>query len=203
MADDTLPVVLSYDRWVALHEPKCNCTACYQFHVLDDRLLMNLAHGPDHLYDKAWKQSKESWMRNCPVESEKIASRPKAKHHSGNGAPKGTWSGTLTMSPTDPTNEAEMLTAIQKIMSQKTCPVLKYAWYLEYTENGTPHIHFIYQTPGGGRIHQKVFRRLWPIWDENTAVGRGHRGGYHKLCHDTEAYLTYIKKDGGIHASNW
>jgi hypothetical protein len=30
-------------------------------------------------------------------------------------------------------------------------------------------------------------------------VGNGHRGGYHALCHNNDAYLKYISKDGGRH----
>lgn len=204
--DDGPPPLPNYQDWVTktqyAHEDDCTCQACYHFHVYDDRILLGLVWN-DREYDKYRDEAVARWNRDCPLRAARRAAMPKPKHHTGNGAPKGTWAGTLTMAPTDPTNEAEMITAIQKIMSQRTCPVQKYAWYLEYTENAMPHIHFIYQTPGGGRIHQKVFKRLWPIWDEATNVGRGHRGGYHRIVHDTEAYLTYIKKDGGVHASSW
>jgi len=119
--------------------------------------------------------------------------------HKGNGKPRGLWVGTLTMAPTDPINEEIMITAMRKIFAQKTSPVQKYAWYLEYTANGLPHIHFIYKTANGGRILQKVFNRIYPTWKEDEAVGNGHRGGYHALCHNDDAYLKYIAKDGGRH----
>lgn len=201
MANDPLPVLPHYQKWAAIEEQrefdklKCTCEACYKWFVLDDRVLMGVAFN-DHLYDKYNKEFKAEWQRNC-------VTIPKVKHHTGNGKPKGTWAGTLTMSTKDPVNESEMITAVKKLFSQKTCPVEKYAWYLEYTQNGTPHIHFIYRTADGGRILAKVFKRVWPLWDEHTVCGAGHKGGYHRLVHDEDGYMEYIAKDGGIHASNW
>lgn len=145
------------------------------------------------------RKSFEEHRRNCPVMLEKS----KKYSHKGNGVPKGSWAGTLTISPSDPYNEEDMVDAIKKIMRQQTCPVEKYAWYVEYTDNGLPHIHFIYKTPNGGRIHQKVFKRVWKIWDESQKVGAGHRGGFHRLVHSEEDYLRYIGKENGRHQNNW
>lgn len=127
----------------------------------------------------------------------------KKPHHIGNGKPSGIFAGTLTMAPTDPTNENEMCSAITKIMTQKTCPVKRYAWYKEYTEKMIPHIHFIYETDNGGRIHAKVFKRYWKTWDEKQKCGKGHRGGYHKLVESETAYTEYIEKDGLTHVDKW
>lgn len=125
------------------------------------------------------------------------------QHHIGNGKPNGIFAGTLTMSPKDALNENDMLHAINKIMIQKTVPVEKYAWYLEYTDANVPHIHFIYRTTSGGRIHQKIFKRYWKIWDESQQCGKGHRGGYHKVVESETAYTEYIEKDGGRHINKW
>jgi len=127
----------------------------------------------------------------------------KVKHHIGNGKPKGIFAGTLTMSPADPENEDTMIEAMKKIVKQETCPVKRYAWYLEYQSNGLPHVHFIYETVSTGRIHQKVFKRYWKIWDESRKQGQGFRGGYHKVVDSETAYLEYIEKDGGRHQSDW
>lgn len=127
----------------------------------------------------------------------------KVKHHDGNGKPKGLFAGTLTMSKDDKFNEEDMIHAIKKIMAQETCPVEKYAWYLEYQDNGSPHIHFIYKTKAEGRIHAKVFKRYWKIWDESKKLGKGFRGGYHSKVDSETAYLEYIEKDGGRHQDNW
>lgn len=178
----------------------CGCPACVKFHTTDDKYLFDMADivsPPVHL--SMIKKSFNEWYKNCPV----MASKRSKYVPKSNGSPKGCFAGTLTMSPSDCFNEEDMISSVKKIFSQKTCPVEKYAWYLEYTENGLPHIHFIYKAKSGGRIHQKVFKRCWSIWDESQPVGSGHRGGYHRLCHDEGDYLKYIKKDNGRHQSNW
>lgn len=176
-----------------------HCLACFKFWVIDDMTLFDLMD--DRSYDKLFKQSLNEVRRNCPALAEKWARKfnPDRSNHK----PLGTWAGTLTMSPNDATNEEEMVSAVKKLFRQKTVPVQKYAWYLEYTANGLPHIHFIYRTASGGRIHQKVFKRVWKIWDESQNVGAGHRGGYHRLCHSEDEYMKYISKDQGRHESNW
>lgn len=121
----------------------------------------------------------------------------KQKHHVGNGKPQGIFAGTLTMGTTTPENEETMVVAIKKIMNQQTCPLRKYKWYVEYTERGLPHVHFIYETLTGGRIHAKIFKRYWKLWDESVRHGKGFQGGYHKECHSETAYDEYISKDGG------
>jgi len=127
----------------------------------------------------------------------------KPKHHTGNGKPKGIFSGTLTMSPCWPTNEEEMVVAIQKIMRQRTTPVKRYVWYLEYTDKDVPHIHFIYETEKGGRITAQTFKRQWKWGDESTPCGSGHVGGYHRHCAKEDDYLEYIQKDKGRHDNKW
>lgn len=126
------------------------------------------------------------------------------KHsHEGNGAPSGIFAGTLTKAPDWKETEEDMIRAMHKIMEQKTCPVENYVWYVEHTDAGLPHIHFIYRTITGGRIHQKVFKRYWSQWDEKRKLGKGHQGGYHKHVESETAYLEYIAKDSGIHQNRW
>jgi len=119
--------------------------------------------------------------------------------HSGNGVHQGLFAGTLTMSPDDKYNEEDMVGAIRKIFAQQTVPVKKWAWYREYTKNGTPHIHFVYETESGGRIHKKIFQRYWKLWDEpRNQTGRGgFPGGFHSPVKSPTAYIEYISKDGG------
>lgn len=141
----------------------------------------------------------DAWYKNC----EDILSRStctlhggkKVSTHKGNGRHKGLWAGTLTMSPADNKSKDDMITAIKKLMRQKSCPVKRYVWYLEHTEKGTPHVHFMYETESGGRIERKHFKRLWSLWDEDTKCGAGFRGGYHRECHSETEYLAYVKKD--------
>jgi len=128
---------------------------------------------------------------------------PKKIRH-GNGVPNGAFAFTLTKSPKDALTISDMLVGVRKIMRQKSCPVIKYAWYYEdkgRDENGDaihPHIHGMYETATGGRIERKHFKRAWPIWDENTPIGAGFRGGYHRPVKSDEKYNNYISKDGGM-----
>lgn len=148
-----------------------------------------------------WNKFTAMALRHDPdTHAEKVL---KKFSHEGNGAPTGTFAGTLTKSPDDPLSEDDMVNAITKIMAQQTCPVEKYAWYVEYTENGLPHIHFIYRTVSNGRIHQKVFKRYWKTWDEKVKLGKGHRGGYHRHVESELAYLEYIAKDSGRCGKSW
>lgn len=120
--------------------------------------------------------------------------------HQGNGAHRGAFAFTLTKSPDDQLTEFDMIKSVRKVMSQKSCPVSRYAWYLEYGDNETkthPHIHGLYETETQGRIEAKHWKRAWPIWDEKTKLGRGFRGGYHRPVRSEEGYKDYIKKDAG------
>lgn len=131
----------------------------------------------------------------------------KRKERSGNGAPCGAFAFTITKSDKDPYSVGDMLTAVRKVMGQKSCPVIKYAWYYEEKgrdQNGDPihpHIHGLYETDTGGRIEAKHFKRAWPIWDERKPIGAGFRGGYHRPVKSDEGYAQYIKKDGGMSES--
>lgn len=169
------------------------CEAC----ITHETRCREVARGDIREFDKMYKLITDIWKKNCPMWL------VKTKHHEGNGKPKGLFAGTLTMAPTDPENENTMVNAMRKIFSQETCPIKKYAWYVEQTTNGLPHIHFIYETVSGGRIHQKVFKRYWKTWDESKKQGAGFRGGYHKSVDSPTAYMEYIEKDGGRHESKW
>lgn len=176
-----------------------------------DRLCESMYHGDNWRtnqgpYTTDWC-AKCSWLKEsltnygrCDRHNYEVL---KVKHHNGNGKPKGLFAGTLTMSPNDPENVETMICAIKKIFSQNTCPVKRYVWYVEYQDNGLPHIHFIYETESSGRIHSKVFKRYWKVWDESKRLGNGFRGGYHKVVDSETAYLEYIEKDGGRHENKW
>ena len=120
--------------------------------------------------------------------------------HKGNGVPKGAFAFTLTQSPKDELTQDDMIAAVRKIMSQKSCPVKKYAWYLEKAGESHYHIHGMYETFTEGRIEKKHFKRAWPIWgeDKKNKLGAGFRGGYHRPVRAEEAYSEYISKDGGL-----
>jgi len=121
--------------------------------------------------------------------------------HIGNGAPKGAFAFTLTKSPNDDLTEEDMIRAVRKVMSQKSCPVKRYAWYLEYGNKELkehPHIHGMYETESGGVIEKKHWSRAWKIWDPATKLGAGFRGGYHRPVRSEEDYDDYIRKQNGI-----
>lgn len=128
----------------------------------------------------------------------------KDKRHKGNGAPRGAFAFTLTKSPKDPYTVGDMLIAVRKVMSQKSCKVVRYAWYYEdkgRDENGDPihpHIHGMYETESQGRIEAKHWKRAWEIWNEKKPLGSGFQGGYHRPVRSEEGYVNYIKEDGGM-----
>jgi len=157
-------------------------------------------------YHGAWNdlleeaRALDAWI----LHSKKHSKKP----HTGNGAPQGAFAFTLTKSPTDALSVGDMLTAVRKVMNQKSNPVVKYAWYYEEKgrdDNGDPihpHIHGMYETATGGRIEAKHWKRSWEVWDEKKPQGTGFRGGYHRPIKHGEAYADYIKKDGGMNESN-
>lgn len=165
-----------------------DCPACCVICKAWDRTWLMLAEN-----DVALNRSIKEWVKTHlePFHSGKV------KSHKGNGAPQGAFAFTLTMSPKDGYTQDEMITAVRKIMGQQSCPVKRYAWYLEYgnmEEKTHPHIHGMYETEGGGRIERKHFKRAWPLWDESQRLGAGFRGGYHRPVRDGEAYNDYIAK---------
>lgn len=145
------------------------------------------------LIAKLWKRDEEHYVTNHGC-------IPWKTTHTGNGAYQGTFAFTLTKSPMDDLTEFDMIKAVRKVMSQKSIPVSRYAWFLEYGDDEKklhPHIHGLYETETQGRIEAKHFKRAWPIWDEKTKLGHGFRGGYHRPIRSEEGYKDYIKKDAG------
>lgn len=171
-----------------------DCPSCAPWVIRENQLAKDVSISTSD-FDRNWKLITNAYRR-CPTHGLKV--KP------ANGKPKGLFAGTLTKSTHDDVTEEQMITAIQKIMSQQTTAVKRYIWYLEYTQNGQPHIHFVYECNSGGRIHQKVFKRYWKMWDESTRCGAGHRGGYHKLVDSEIAYVEYIAKDASVrHGKVW
>lgn len=187
---------LSRDDWSAYQRSRdpdtCVCDGCYWFEMVGRKQYQDKMDQPVMVRYSTFKKLMAEWKKRC-------VSMPKQPRKVGNGKHKGQFVGTLTMTPTDPYNEEDMIKAIKGIMSQKTCPVKRYSWYLEYTKQELPHLHFIYETETGGKILPKVFRRYWKIWDEDDPKGNGFRGGYHAPAANTEKYLEYISKDKGRH----
>jgi len=78
---------------------------------------------------------------------------------------------------------------------------LKWAYVLEHTEQGTPHVHGVYATQSGKKIGDKYFKRYWPLWDIKKRMGQGHQGGYHAQARHNESYENYLTKEGCVKSS--
>lgn len=152
--------------------------------------------------DEKWEKLQDTIMLHA-IEVHGIPdTRPKVYP---NGKYKGPFAFTLTMSPTDGLSVDDMVSACKKVMSQRSQPVKKFAWYLEYKDEETkahPHIHGMYETEDSTRIQRRTWNRAWKIWNEEIRLGQGFRGGYHRPVRSDEAYNDYIRKQGGIGESN-
>lgn len=154
-----------------------------------------------------WMRIQETVRSNLIKMNElldEIARLKRSRVKVGNGKHQGAFAFTLTKSPKDPYSVGDMLTAVRKVMRQKSCPVVKYAWYYEdkgRDQNGDPihpHIHGMYETASSGCIEKRHWKRAWPIWNPDKPLGSGFQGGYHRPVRSDEGYQTYIKKDGGM-----
>lgn len=109
---------------------------------------------------------------------------------------------TLTMPPDyvpkKPIEEAARLIMENGITSKPYQRAIKWAFVVEHTEQGTPHVHGMYKTESGRRIEKKYFERYWPLWKEETKLGHGHKGGYHQKARDEQCYEAYMEKEGVI-----
>lgn len=185
--------------WIALEgicKDRCpdHCLWNDQWNVTFRGLCMR--NVPDMYLNKELRR----WETHCVEVHGAVFNRPSTTHK-GNGAPQGAFAFTLTKSPADEYSEEDMIKAVRKVMNQKSQPTVKFAWYLEYGDDEQkthPHIHGMYETEDKGRIETKHWKRAWPIWDPKQKLGKGFRGGYHRLVRDDEAYDDYIKKDGGV-----
>lgn len=135
----------------------------------------------------------QKWLKHCV----QVHNVPSLSPRSGNGMYQGAFAFTLTASPTDGKTEEDMVRAVRKVMHQKSCPVKRYAWYLEYgdvEQKKHPHIHGMYETTTSGVIERKYWKRAWDLWDPTKPLGSGFRGGYHRPVRDDERYEQYIAK---------
>lgn len=92
--------------------------------------------------------------------------------------------------------QKEMCYSAWKLFQQKTTPVEEGEVYLEYTEQGRPHLHGWYVTEDGGRIFAKVFHRCWPSWGEKARQTK-FAGGYHELM-KTNRYKGYASSEARL-----
>lgn len=92
--------------------------------------------------------------------------------------------------------QKEMCYSAWKLFLQNTTPVEEGEVYLEYTEEGRPHLHGWYVCRDGGRIFAKTFRRCWKYWGEK-ATQKQFAGGYHEEI-KTARYKGYASEEGRL-----
>lgn len=102
------------------------------------------------------------------------------------------------MTPVKPLTEVAKSIMVHGLTNKPYEKASHYAYVLEHTERGTPHIHGVYKTPSGRRISGKYFKRYWPLWDETVKLGHGHKGGYHQKARHSESYAAYLEKEGVV-----
>lgn len=147
--------------------------------------------------------------------TEKHALHPDNKPKHAQAADSDTWyTYTLTI-PTGSTPVKDLTDIARNIMiygltNKPYEKASQYAYVLEHTEKGTPHVHGMYKTPSGRRIATKYFQRHHSIkewvktdddknfWNEKIKLGHGHRGGYHQKARSTESYEGYLEKEGVV-----
>lgn len=134
-----------------------------------------------------------------------LRSLPKPIVHANSADPTTSYAFTLTMPPTYDSKKplSEIASNIlQKGLTNKPYEkASEWAYVVEHTEQGTPHVHGMYRTLSGRRISSKYFNRYWPLWDEKVKLGHGHKGGYHQKTRHDQSYEAYLEKEGVVISS--
>lgn len=134
----------------------------------------------------------------CDLHQERVVPTPDKRKAN----PDTEYAFTLTMPPTyvpkKPIEETARLILTNGLTSKPYEKITEWAYVLEHTEQGTPHIHGVYKTPSGRRIEQKYFKRYWDLWDEKVVLGNGHKGGYHQKVRHGESLRAYMEKEGVV-----
>jgi len=183
------------------HPYWCICHCCYNFKLgVRDGLpcMMNDVSGCEYCAN----------LRTAIIASKSPAKNPRSKTEGQQ------YAFTLTLphgaQPVKPLLEVAKNIMEFGITNSPSEKADKYAYVLEYTEKGTPHIHGIYSTKSGRRIAAKYFARYhthdkWVkkiddphFWNEKMEMGQGHRGGYHKPVRHGESYTGYLEKEGVV-----
>lgn len=90
--------------------------------------------------------------------------------------------------------EEALIDAAERLYRQESVPIKEGAAFLEYGEDGRPHVHGWYQTEDGGRVFSKVFHRCWPEWAEKRGKTK-FAGGYHEVM-KSNRYIGYANAEG-------
>ena len=192
-------------RWVYKHRPGCAlclCAECVARHTAKYAKEPNTDHPEcDDCYLQ-WNDVLHDYANvYCPVHPEPRVQLPEKKNP--RKAEEGTqYAFTLTMppdyQPAKPLPEVAMNLMKFGTTNKPYEYAVKFAYVLEHTEAGTPHIHGVYETPSGRRLSQKSFKRYWPLWEEKIELGHGHKGGYHQKVRHDQSYEGYLEKEGVV-----
>ena len=178
-----------------------DCESNYQLYQHPKYHLSNFFGGAD---------KPERWIDcscgNCVTRlrfiTEKHALHPDRRVHPLKATEGTAFAFTLTMPPDyvtkKPLDQLARLICENGLTNKPYEKAHKWAYVLEHTEAGTPHIHGTYETPSGRRIASKYFKRYHDLWDEKVHLGHGHKGGYHQKARHTESYDAYIDKEGVV-----
>lgn len=143
----------------------------------------------------------------CTALEQLIKFNPTATpRHSQSKDPNTEYAFTLTMPPgyehTKTIDEVARLIMEKGLTNKPYEKATEWAYVLEHTDKGTPHIHGVYKTASGRRIASKYFNRYWPLWNEKEKMGQGHKGGYHSPARHGESYAAYLEKEGAVKKSD-
>jgi len=148
----------------------------------------------------------------CP-EHEPIVIAPPPKEHANKADKDTAYAFTLTIptgsQPVKPLTEVAKLIMVNGLTNKPYEKATQWAYVLEHTDAGTPHIHGMYKTNSGRRIASKYFQRYHqikgvsgPFWEEKVHLGHGHKGGYHQKARHNESYEAYMQKEGEVFSSS-
>jgi len=182
--------------WVLYDPFELCCERNLSIYKSYDKLMPQLTALP---YD--WKENPRC-VRLCPDLKKLMTYKPPVLRHPQAANPDTEYAFTLTMppdyTPVKPVEEVARLILEKGITNKPYEKASEWAFVLEHTEKGTPHIHGVYKTPSGRRLASKYFNRYWPLWDEKTKLGAGHKGGYHAPARHSESYHAYLLKEGVV-----
>lgn len=178
---------------------------CYDNHGLYSQLMMAQPLGkyplwPGTGFPPGWKS--HAGCQVCLTLETFLHFQPQAARHPQAKDPNTEYAFTLTMPPdyvpAKPLDEVARLIMERGLTNKPYEKASSWAFVLEHTEKGTPHIHGVYKTPSGRRISSKYFNRYWPLWDEKVKLGYGFKGGYHSPARHSESYSAYLEKEGVV-----
>ena len=149
-----------------------------------------------------WQSQHDAWFYDR-TERQRIREMEylKAKRTKIRGTrPQGAWAFSFTYSPkwvgwTEDIAQQEMKKAVMRLVKYYKNDIEDFVAVGERGDNGLSHIHGFYHLKSNNQITTKSFKRAYDKWDPAKPMGRGHQGGYHRLCETEGDYRSYINKD--------